>query len=105
MVHLEASAFTSYGHFQTSISPHENETANTSSVLINDHHNQHHKGAGRDANMADESNKSTASYSKLGHKALLRKLMMKNAKTKLDHIVAKYNYTAPKDGSSSRRNR
>lgn len=29
--------------------------------------------------------------------------MMKNAKTKLDHIVAKYNYTAPKD--SQRRNK
>ena len=53
--------------------------------------------ASRSASRAGPNSTSTVSRgennSKLGQKALMRKLMMKNAKTKLDRIVAKYNYS------------
>ena len=45
----------------------------------------------------NESMQRSGSNSKLGKKALMRKLMMKNANTKLDFIVAKYNYTGKRD--------
>ena len=83
---LEASGFTSYGHCHTSVSPHENQKLTMTT-----------------ANTSVDNNGRKRSYAGLGQKALLRKLMMKNAKTRTDHIVAKYNYQAPKD--SQRRNK
>lgn len=44
--------------------------------------------------------KKSNSNAKLGKKALMRKLVMKNASTKVDHIVAKYNYTGKKSTSA-----
>ena len=50
---------------------------------------------------SDASIKKNNSLAKLGKKALMRKLMMKNANTKLDYIQAKYNYTGNRKGRSS----